>query len=389
MGFFSNLFEQYATISPDDVPSYGTLGQLLSTAGYSGPVTENYSEMRDLGGDAGGAAMVGATRVNPAVQEWLTAKGYGLRQMQSGGKWSTAAVDANGNPIAQADYQEHGIPNILKYGVPAFLGAVAGGAGLTALGAAGGAGATGAGGAGVAGAAPAGAGTVAAGGAMADLSMAPELAALMGGSSVPVGSLGMGAGMAEGAAGIGSAATAGSWLSQLASGLTGGGGTAGGQGALGGYGGLISQLLNAGSGIYGMKLAGDAREASDPFAQYRPGYGAALANLESNPSQIQTRPGFQAGIEAINRNAASRGYGGSGNQVGALMRYSGDFYNQEANRLAQLAGAGQTPGAGQFGAADLASKSLGSIGYGVAPSTQPNYNSNQLLQLALSQLMRP
>jgi hypothetical protein len=223
----------------------------------------------------------------------------------------------------------------------------------------------------------------AAGGAIADLSMAPELAALMGGSSVPAGSLGMSAGMAGGAAGIGSAATGASWLSQLASGLSGGGGPGG---TTGGYGSLISRLLNAGSGIYGMKLAGDAREVSDPFAQYRPGYGAALQQLESNPSQIQTRPGFQAGVETINRNAASRGYGGSGNQVGALMRYSGDFYNQEAQRLAGLAGAGQTPGAGQLGAADLASKSLGSIGYGVAPSTQPGYMANLYIQRALERM---
>lgn len=121
------------------------------------------------------------------------------------------------------------------------------------------------------------------------------------------------------------------------------------------------------SGIYGMKLADDAREASDPFAQFRGAYGQQLAALEANPSLITSRPGWQAGLEAISRNNAARGYAGSGNETAVLSRYAGDFYNQEANRLAQLAGAGQTPGAGQFQAAQLASQSLGSIGYGLAP----------------------
>lgn len=121
------------------------------------------------------------------------------------------------------------------------------------------------------------------------------------------------------------------------------------------------------SGLYGMKLAGDAREQSDPFARYRPGYGQALAALEANPGSITQRPGWLAGTELIGRQMASRGYTGSGNEKAALSRYAGDFYNQEANRLATLAGAGQTPGAGQFGSAALASQSLGSIGYGIAP----------------------
>ena len=130
---------------------------------------------------------------------------------------------------------------------------------------------------------------------------------------------------------------------------------------------LVSSLANIGSGIYGMKLADDAREASDPFASQRPVYAAKLAALEANPGSIVSRPGFQAGLEAIGRKSAASGYYGSGNMAAALSRYSGDFYNQEADRLARLAGAGQTPGAGQALGADLASQSLGSIGYGLVP----------------------
>lgn len=149
-----------------------------------------------------------------------------------------------------------------------------------------------------------------------------------------------------------------------------GGGISGLLSTIGGYLPAASQLASLASGVYGMKLAGDVREASDPFAPYRGAYAQQLAALEKNPGSIVTRPGFEAGIETINRKSAASGYLGSGNMVSALSRYTGDFYNQEANRLAGLAGAGAAPGAGQTAAADLASQSLGSIGYGLGPLLQ-------------------
>lgn len=172
--------------------------------------------------------------------------------------------------------------------------------------------------------------------------------AFAGGGTGIVGGLGMTAG---------TAAASGGGLSSLLS-------------TIGSYLPAAQSLASIASGVYGMKLAGDAREASDPFAPYRAGYGAQLAALEANPGSIVTRPGFQAGLETIGRKSAASGYYGSGNMVSALSRYSGDFYNQEATRLAGLAGANQTPGAGQFPAADLASQSLGSIGYGLGPLLQ-------------------
>ncbi len=172
--------------------------------------------------------------------------------------------------------------------------------------------------------------------------------AFTGGGAGIVGGLGMTAG-----AGAGTAAAGAGGITSLLSGL----GSASG----------IRDLASIASGIYGMSLVGKARDAADPFAQYRPAYGAQLAALEANPGSIVSRPGFQAGLETIQRKSAASGYYGSGNMASALGRYSGDFYNQEATRLAGLAGAGQTPGAGQFPAADLASRSLGSIGYGLAP----------------------
>ena len=165
-----------------------------------------------------------------------------------------------------------------------------------------------------------------------------------------------GAGGSAGAVGSGSSA---SWLQQLGQGASSffGGGTGGG----------LRSAFDIVSGIYGLKLAGDARKASDPFGQYRGAYGNQLAQLEANPSTITGRPGWQAGMEAIQRNNAARGYAGSGNEMAVMSRYGGEFFNNEAQRLAGLAGAGAAPGAGQFPAANLTGQGLASIGYGLAP----------------------
>lgn len=134
-----------------------------------------------------------------------------------------------------------------------------------------------------------------------------------------------------------------------------------------GTGGGLRSAFDIVSGLYGLKLAGDAREASDPFGSYRGAYGAELAKLEANPSTITSRPGWKAGIEAIQRNNNARGYAGSGNEMAVMSRYGGEFFNNEVNRLATLAGAGAAPGAGAFPAAQLTGQGLASIGYGLAP----------------------
>jgi hypothetical protein len=119
-----------------------------------------------------------------------------------------------------------------------------------------------------------------------------------------------------------------------------------------------------------MNLSRHARDEMDPFRSQRPYYQQRLAELEANPSLIQQRPGWQAGLSAIQRQMGASGYLGSGNHAVGLSRYAGDFYNQEANRLAQLGGAGATPGAGINTQANLAGQSLASIGYGLAPYSQ-------------------
>ena len=125
------------------------------------------------------------------------------------------------------------------------------------------------------------------------------------------------------------------------------------------------------AGLYGLKLANDAAAKSDPFGPYREGYAKKLQALEADPGTLRNTPGFFTGQDMINRSMASKGYLGSGNQAAALQRFGGDFYHQEANRLAGLAGASIQPGNTYFNAADLAGRSLSNIGYGLSPYMQP------------------
>lgn len=129
--------------------------------------------------------------------------------------------------------------------------------------------------------------------------------------------------------------------------------------------GTMGSIFDVGKGVYGLNLARQMRERTDPFAKYRGGYGERLAQLEANPGSITGLPGYQAGLEATRRAAAAGGYAGSGNELAALAKYGGDFFNQTAQRYAGLAGAGATPGAGDPSAALLASGSLKSVGSGI------------------------
>jgi hypothetical protein len=131
--------------------------------------------------------------------------------------------------------------------------------------------------------------------------------------------------------------------------------------------GDFRNLFDVLSGLYGLKLAGDAANKSDPFGPYRKGYADKLVALENNPGLLKSTPGFMAGQDSISRQMASKGYLGSGNQAAALQRFGGDFYQQESNRLANLAGANIAPGNTHFNAANLTGQALSNIGYGLSP----------------------
>ena len=65
-------------------------------------------------------------------------------------------------------------------------------------------------------------------------------------------------------------------------------------------------------------------------------YEAQMKNLMYNPADITGMPGFQSGLEAIQRSLAAQGYMGSGNMMSEIGRYGGDFYNKQMQMLGGL-----------------------------------------------------
>lgn len=136
-------------------------------------------------------------------------------------------------------------------------------------------------------------------------------------------------------------------------------------------------IWDIGTGIYGLtqsgkmsKAAQTAMKQADPFGGERGTYQQKLRDLYADPSSITKMPGYQAGIEAVQRGMAPYGY--SGNLATALQKYGGQFFSDEAARLASLSGAQFGPSSGEQlvsgTAADLAltGQSLNRIGYGLS-----------------------
>lgn len=124
-----------------------------------------------------------------------------------------------------------------------------------------------------------------------------------------------------------------------------GGGKAGGTANVAGS--LLGAYGNYRSGKEVAKATKDAVLIADPFAPYRGQYASALSELYKNPSSITTLPSYQfrlnQGLDSINRNAAAKGYLGSGNRLMELMRYGQDYgsqeFDREISRLSGLSGA--------------------------------------------------
>lgn len=94
---------------------------------------------------------------------------------------------------------------------------------------------------------------------------------------------------------------------------------------------------------------------------------AQLAALLQDPSSITSTPGYQAGLDAVERKGASQGYLGSGNMMIGLAKYAGDFYSQQLSQLGSLANGGR--GVDQqykIAGAQLFGESVNSMSYGLA-----------------------
>lgn len=144
---------------------------------------------------------------------------------------------------------------------------------------------------------------------------------------------------------------------------------------------IASPVMSIGSGLYGMnqadqlrKMAAMSGKRADPWGMSggRSLADAQLQELMTNPGQVAGRdPSYALRMQGAQRATAQQGQD-SGAMSVAGANASTDWYNQRLAQLGGLAGATQSPAAGEqismsgeLGANDLASRSLASIGYGV------------------------
>lgn len=129
--------------------------------------------------------------------------------------------------------------------------------------------------------------------------------------------------------------------------------TLGGAGGLGGLGkdltAGVGGLLDLYTGVKG--ISGDsltkAASAADPFAGQRGQYQGMLQSLMTDPSKISLTPGaqfqMQQGTENLTRADAAKGFLGSGNILGDLLKYSqgvaSEDYWKQLEELNLLSGA--------------------------------------------------
>lgn len=326
---------------------------------------------------------------------------YGERTM--GNTWSGSYAgkgntgfdinfDAEGNPV----FGTHGASSVQsKDWMPAaFLLAAAGGVGASAL----------FGGAGAAGAAGAGAVATPVTGWGAGAAAATELGALggaeavggataLGGGTALTGGTAMTGGIADIGAGYGfttpsfsGAAASTDWLGTLAKsvGLTGADGSLNTSAAL-------KMLMSAGSGIYGMTQANAMKQLSEQAmagsAPWTTSGGTAAAGEELKrviSGDLSNDPGFKLAQQAAAR-ASSQQPGGMA--ASAAAKAALQYQNERIAALSGPAGVGFNPGQGYSTAltgtgtaSNLASSSLGSIGYGVTSSQMPPWLQQFLIK---------
>lgn len=70
------------------------------------------------------------------------------------------------------------------------------------------------------------------------------------------------------------------------------------------------------------------------------------AALLRDPSSITTMPGYEAGLQAVQRAGAANGWLGSGNMMASIAKFGNDFYSQALQQLSGIAGAGFNPASG-------------------------------------------
>lgn len=100
----------------------------------------------------------------------------------------------------------------------------------------------------------------------------------------------------------------------------------------------LGQWGQTGVGLYGLYNAMQQQRAAQAEENRRKQYQQRIDALMANPNQITSMPGYQAGLEAVQRSMAAQGFTGSGNMMAGLAKYGGDFYQQQLNNLTAQAG---------------------------------------------------
>jgi len=122
------------------------------------------------------------------------------------------------------------------------------------------------------------------------------------------------------------------------------------------------------------------QQSLDPLAPNRSNAAQQLLNLQNNPGAITSMPGYQAGLDAMQRQLAAQGLGSSTTGQAQIAAYGQQFYQQQLQQLAALA----TPTAGATTAANnvLSANTLGNkatnSAYGNLISMLPNTSLSQL-----------
>jgi hypothetical protein len=110
-----------------------------------------------------------------------------------------------------------------------------------------------------------------------------------------------------------------------------------------------------------------------------------LTNLINDPSSITKTPGYEAGLQAVQRAAAGRGYLASGNLTVALSKYGTDFYNSSLSTLNTLANQNSAQRSqARTDSIRLAGQALNSLGYGYGRSNRPGGSAGDGSPLQMS-----
>jgi hypothetical protein len=136
--------------------------------------------------------------------------------------------------------------------------------------------------------------------------------------------------------------------------------------------GIIGGLAKMAGGVGALQAgqaAGQYAKQADPFAQYRSGYAAQLANLLQNPQTITTTPGYQfnlgQGLQALQAQQAAQGRLVSGGGLLQAQQFGQNYaqsnLQQQQNLLASLSGANQSPATGAAAQAGLTAGQLGGV----------------------------